>query len=134
MENEVKALEQNGTWTLENLPPGKRAVDSKWVYKIKYKLTREVERYKAHLVAKEYTQVEGIDFLEMFAPVAKLVTVRTLLAVAAKKDWTTHQLDVNNAFLHGDLIEEVYMKIPHGFSKAGDNRVCRVRKSLYGRS
>ncbi|KAL4586016.1 hypothetical protein LXL04_010646 [Taraxacum kok-saghyz] len=132
MKKEIKALEDNDTWTLEDLPAGKRAIGSKWVYKVKYKPSGEVERYKARLVAKGFTQMEGVDFHDTFAPVAKLVTVRTLLAVATKKDWIIHQLDVNNAFLHGDLHEEVYMKIPEGFSKEGDTRVCRLRKSLYG--
>ncbi|KAJ0457904.1 putative RNA-directed DNA polymerase [Helianthus annuus] len=132
MQQEIKALEKNGTWTLEKLPEGKRAIDSKWVYKTKYKSNGEIERFKVGLVAKGFTQMEGVDYHETFAPVAKLVTVRTLLAVATKKDWIIHQLDVNNAFLHGDLDEEVYMKIPQGFSKENDTRVCRLRKSLYG--
>lgn len=123
MRKEIQALEENGTWILVKLPPGKRAIDSKWVYKIKYKPNGEVERYKARLVSKGYTQVEGIDFHETFAPVAKLVTVRCALAVASKKNWEVHQLDVNNAFLHGDLEEDIdiyiyiYMKIPQGFAK-----------------
>ncbi|CAH9138265.1 unnamed protein product [Cuscuta epithymum] len=132
MQREIHALEENGTWTLVQLPPGKKVVDSKWVYKIKYKPNGDVERYKARLVAKGFTQVEGIDFHETFAPVAKLVTVRCLLAVAAKRNWEVHQLDVNNAFLHGDLLEEVYMRIPQGFRKGGDTRVCKLQKSIYG--
>lgn len=117
MKREIHALESNGTWTLEDLPKGKRAIDSKWVYKIKYKPNEEIERYKARLVAKGFTKMEGVDYHDTFAPVAKLVTVRTILAVAVKMNWTIHQLDVNNAFLHGDLTEEVYMKIPQGFEK-----------------
>ncbi|KAM0043325.1 putative RNA-directed DNA polymerase [Helianthus debilis subsp. tardiflorus] len=132
MQREIKALEENNTWTLAELPKGKRAIDSKWVYKIKYKPNGEIERYKARLVAKGFTQMEGIDFHETFAPVAKLVTVRTLLTIAVKQGWHIHQLDVNNAFLHGDLHEDVYMKIPQGFAKPNDNRVCKLQKSLYG--
>lgn len=105
MKREIQVLEENGTWTLEPLPSGKKAIDPKWVYKIKYKPDGEIERYKARLVAKGFTQIEGIDFHETFAPVAKFVTMRSLIAVAAKKNWTIHQLDVNNAFLHGDLVE-----------------------------
>ncbi|KAJ0533037.1 putative RNA-directed DNA polymerase [Helianthus annuus] len=132
MQREIQALEKNNTWSIESLPEGKRAIDSKWVYKIKYKPNGEIERYKARLVARGFTRIEGEYFHDTFSPVAKLVTVRTLLAVAAKRDWFIHQLDVNNAFLHGDLDEEVYMKIPQGFSKENENRVCRLRKSLYG--
>ncbi|KAI3759425.1 hypothetical protein L6452_07232 [Arctium lappa] len=132
MQKEIRALEENGTWTLEELPDGKRAIDSKWVYKIKYKSDGEIERYKARLVEKGFTQLEGIDFHDTFAPVAKLVTIRTLLTIATKRSWIIHQLDVNNAFLHGDLDEEVYMKIPEDFANANETRVCRLRKSLYG--
>nr|GFB14970.1 retrovirus-related Pol polyprotein from transposon TNT 1-94 [Tanacetum cinerariifolium] len=132
MKNKIKTLERNGTWTLEDLPKGKRAIDSKWVYKIKFKPNGEVEKYKARLVAKGFTQMKGVDYHDTFAQLAKLVTVRTLLTVAVKRDWIIHQLDVNNAFLHGDLNEEIYMKIPQGFSKEGETRVCRLRKSLYG--
>ncbi|KAD5317239.1 hypothetical protein E3N88_17185 [Mikania micrantha] len=132
MEKEIKALEQNGTWTLAELPVGKKAIDSKWVYKVKHKPNGEVERYKARLVAKGYTQLEGVDYQDTFAPVAKLVTMRTLLALAVKRDWHIHQLDVNNAFLHGDLEEEVYMKVPQGFSNKEETRVCRLQKSIYG--
>ncbi|KAI3719915.1 hypothetical protein L6452_20821 [Arctium lappa] len=132
MKREVRALEENNTWTIEDLPEGKRAIDSKWVYKVKYKPNGEVERFKARLVAKGFTQMEGVDYHDTFAPVAKLVTVRTLLAVVVKRNWSIQQLDVNNAFLHGDLDEKVYMKIPQGFSTGGKTKVCRLRKSLYG--
>ncbi|GKV35227.1 hypothetical protein SLEP1_g43529 [Rubroshorea leprosula] len=112
MEDEINALEKNNTWTLETLPPGKRAIGCKWVYKIKYKADGTIEQYKARLVAKGFTQVEGLDYHDTFALVAKLVTVRCLLAVAAIRNWELHQLDVHNAFLHGDLDEEVYMHLP----------------------
>ena len=132
MQNEIEALEQNDTWSLENLSEGKHAIDSKLVYKIKYKPNGDVERYKARLVAKSFTQIEGVDYHDTFAPVAKLMTVRCFLMVAVKRNWKLHQLDVNNAFLHGELEEDVYMKIPKGFSKRDDTRVCKLKKSLYG--
>ncbi|GKV47882.1 hypothetical protein SLEP1_g54737 [Rubroshorea leprosula] len=132
METEIKALGDNQTWILTELPEGKVPIGCKWVYKIKYKTDGTIERYKACLVAKGFTQQEGLDYHETFAPVAKLVTLRCLLAVAANQNWSLHQLDVQNAFLHGDLHEEVYMKIPLGFSRHGENRVCKLQKSLYG--
>ncbi|PKI70924.1 hypothetical protein CRG98_008657 [Punica granatum] len=116
MAEELRALELNGTWTVSALPSRKKLVDCKWVYKIKWHADGSVERYKARLVAKGFTQVEGVDFGETFAPVAKLVTVRCFLAVAVMKKWEIHHMDVHNAFLHGDLHEEVYMSLPPGLS------------------
>ncbi|PKI63536.1 hypothetical protein CRG98_016054 [Punica granatum] len=132
MAEEIQAMETNQTWTLETLPPGKQFIDCKWVFKIKRRADGSVERYKARLVAKGFTQIEGIDFHETFAPVAKLVTVRCLLTVAVAKGWEMHHMDVQNAFLHGNLDEEVYMKLPPGFSSCREGLVCRLRKSLYG--
>ena len=107
MDKEVQALETNHTWDVTTLPPGKLPIGCKWVYKVKLNPDGSVERSKARLVAKGYTQREGLDFLETFSPVAKTVSVRVLLALAAAKSWPLHQLDINNAFLHGDLEEEV---------------------------
>lgn len=91
-----------------------------------------MDRYKARLVAKGYTQTYGIDYQETFAPVAKLNTVGVILSLTSNLDWPLHQLDIKNAFLNGDL-EEVYMEIPPGLeNKANANKVCRLKKSLYG--
>ena len=134
--SELKALEDNNTWSITSLPNDKLAVGCKWVYKVKYKADGSLERYKARLVAKGYTQREGVDFTDTFSPVAKLVTVKLLLAIAAVKGWILSQLDVTNAFLHGDLDEEVYMKLPPGYHPDGvplpRNAVCLLHKSLYG--
>lgn len=111
MAKEIEALEANNTWTITSLPPGKYPIGCKWVYKVKYHAYGTIEMYKARLVTKGYTQKVGLDYHETFGLVAKLVTVRCILAIAAVKGWHLHQLDVNNAF-HGDLDEEVYMNIP----------------------
>ena len=132
MQQEISALEDNHTWEMQDLPPGKKALGCKWVYKIKHNSDGTVERLKARLVIFGNHQIEGLDYTETFAPVAKMVTVRVFLAVAAAKNWELHQMDVHNAFLHGDLDEEVYMKPPPGFHSSNPSLVCRLRKSLYG--
>eukprot|EP00257_Ricinus_communis_P016867 XP_015575166.1 uncharacterized protein LOC107261307 [Ricinus communis] len=103
MENELQALEKNGTWDLVELPTDKKAIGCKWVFKLKLKPDGTVDRHKARLVAKGFHQLEGIDYFESFSPVAKIVTVRIFIAIATAKSWPIHQLDINNAFLHGFL-------------------------------
>ncbi|KAL2228859.1 UNVERIFIED_CONTAM: Retrovirus-related Pol polyprotein from transposon RE1 [Sesamum indicum] len=131
MDAEIQALEGNHTWRLTPLPAGKRAIGSKWVFKVKLRTDGSVERYKARLVAKGFNQVEGIDYTESFSPVAKAVTVRLMLTLAAANNWTLHQLDVNNAFLHGFIDEDIYMSPPAGY-KVGPGLVCKLERSLYG--
>lgn len=131
MEKEIKALNDNKTWDIVELPPGKKPIGCKWVYKTKLHADGTLERCKARLVAKGFTQQYGVDYDETFSPVIKMSSVRCLIALAASRKWPLFQLDVNNAFLHGDLTEEVYMQIPPGISHK-PNQVCRLRKSLYG--
>ena len=132
MSREIRALEDNETWVMEPLLPGKKAMGSQWIYKIKYKSDGSIERLKARLVIYGNLQEEGIDYNETFAHVAKMVTVRIFLAIATIKNWEFHQMDVHNAFLHGDLSEEVYMKVLPGFKNTNSNMICRLKKSLYG--
>ena len=132
MKAELQALQTNNTWRLTLLPPHKTAIGCRWIYKIKYRADGSIERYKACLVAKGYTQMEGLDYLDTFSPVAKLTTVRVLLALAAQNQWHLRKLDVNNAFLHGELEEEVYMQIPPGLAVENPKLVCRLQRSLYG--
>lgn len=114
MQIEIAALEANHTWDLVCAPSHQHIVDCKWLFKVKYNPDGSIERYKARLVARGFTQTLDVDYFETFAPVAKMVTVR-LLAVAAHYDWLVTQMDVTNAFLHGDLHETVYMRLPPGF-------------------
>ena len=105
----------------------------KWVFSIKHKVDGSIEWYKATLVAKGYTQTYGMDYLETFSPVVKFNTVRVLLTLASNLDWPLHQLDVKNAFLRGDLKEEVYMDIPLGYmATLKIEVVCKLQQALYG--
>jgi Reverse transcriptase (RNA-dependent DNA polymerase) len=133
MKQEMEALEKNGTWELVELPKGKKTVGCKWVFSLKYDVNEIIERYKARLVAKGYIQTYGIDYQETFSPVVKLNTVRVLLSLAANLDWPLHQFDVKNAFLYGDLEEEIYMDVPPGYEvDSYKSMVCRLKRSLYG--
>ena len=134
MKKEFDALLKTGTWDLVDLSAGKSAIGYKWVYKIKTRSDGTVDRYKARLVAKGFTQEYGIDYEETFASVARLSSVRTLVAIFASRHWPLFQMDVKNAFLNGELTEEVYMQLPHGFSHPPgfSHKVCRLRQALYG--
>lgn len=133
MRVELESIEKNKTWTLTKLPGNIKPIGLKWVYKLKRDASGKIIKYKARLVAKGYVQQFGIDFDEVFAPVARMETVRLLLAHAAYKGWQVHHLDVKSAFLHGDLKEVVYVSQPEGFVKKGhEEKVYRLTKALYG--
>jgi hypothetical protein len=133
MEEEMGCIEENETWTLADLPPGHKPIGLKWVFKVKRDENGTVVKHKARLVAKGFVQREGVDFEEVFAPVARLDSVRLLLAVAAQERWEVHHLDVKSAFLNGELKEEVYVAQPPGFAKSGsEGKVLRLHKALYG--
>lgn len=132
IQEEMSALQQNKTWSLVSLPTGKKTVGCRWVFTIKYKADGKIERYKARLVAKGYTQTYGVDYRETFSPVAKLNSVRVLLSLAANLNWPLHQFDVKNAFLHGNLEEEVYMDLPPGYTVGSSGVVCKLQRALYG--
>jgi len=133
MEEEMEALQKNNTWQLVSPPQGKRAVGCRWVFTVKHNADGSVNRYKARLVAQGFTQTYGIDYDETFAPVAKMNTIRVLLSLAASFNWPLQQFDVKNAFLHGELAQEVYMALPPGYVTASPGHfVCKLEKSLYG--
>ncbi|KAL1204565.1 Retrovirus-related Pol polyprotein from transposon RE2 [Cardamine amara subsp. amara] len=130
---EKEAMDKNHTWDVRDLPPGKRAVTSRWIFTIKYHSNGEIERYKARLVARGFTQTYGEDYTDTFAPVAKLHTVRVILSLATNLSWELWQMDVKNAFLQGELEEEVYMKPPPGLeSSIPHGKVFKLRKAIYG--
>ncbi|CAL2225181.1 unnamed protein product [Prunus armeniaca] len=133
MENEIEMIKKNKTWELVDRPTDKPVIGVKWIYKTKLNLDGTVQKNKARLVAKGYSQKPGIDFNETFAPVARLDTIRTLVALAAQKGWKLFQLDVKSTFLNGVLHEEVYVDQPPGFMvKNKEYRVYRLKKALYG--
>jgi hypothetical protein len=128
-----RAIEDNQTWTLTELPVGRGAIGLKWVFKVKRDEQGNVVRHKARLVVKGYAQHQGIDYDEVFAPVARMETIRLVLAVAAQKGWQVHHMDVKTAFLNGDLQEEVYVEQPFGFIRLNqEHKVLRLSKALYG--
>src|SRR5665213_3071401 len=133
MQEEYDSLMAKGTWELTPLPANRNRVGCKWVFRTKRDANGDVVRHKARLVAKGYTQVEGVDFDETFAPVAKFVTMRCMMAVGAAMDLEMHQMDVKMAFLNGGLEVEIYMEQPPGFVREGrSDLVCKLRNAIYG--
>lgn len=129
MNSKIQALGDNHTWSMVPPPPGQSPISCKWVFKIKYHVDGTIESYKGRFVAKGFTQREGIDYKDTFASVAKLIIVHWLLSIAAVRDCPLHQMDVQNAFLHGELVKEVYMLLLPGYCRQGENVVCRLYNS-----
>ena len=132
-DSEYESLMKNETWTLVELPSGRKPIGCKWVFKVKYGNDGNVERFKARVVAKGYAQKYGIDYEETFSPVVRFSSIRTLLAYAVQNEMLIHQMDVVTAFLNGKLEEEIYMEQPDGYVHPGkEHLVCKLQKSLYG--
>ncbi|KAE8721174.1 hypothetical protein F3Y22_tig00016637pilonHSYRG00095 [Hibiscus syriacus] len=133
MNEEIEAIDRNNTWELAELPKGSQPIGVKWVFKKKMNAQGEIERYKARLVAKGYKQKAGIDYDEVFAPVARMETIRLLISQAAQFKWPIFQMDVKSAFLNGVLEEDIYIEQPPGYVKVEeDKKVLKLKKALYG--
>jgi len=133
MATEINSLMANHTWSLVPLPHGRQPVTCKWVLRRKLNADGTIARFKARLVARGFSQVPGLDYHETFSPVLRMASFRILLALTAALDLELHHLDVQTAFLHGDLPEEIYMvQPPHFVSSEHPSYVCRLHRSLYG--
>ncbi|CAJ2627663.1 unnamed protein product [Trifolium pratense] len=133
MEEELKSIEKNQTWKLVDLPDKKKKIDVKWVFKVKLNPDGTISKHKARLVARGFLQKHGIDYNEVFAPVAIIETVRLVVALACENKWSLYHLDVKSAFLNGPLDEEVYVSQPPGFEiKGKESMVYKLYKALYG--
>ena len=136
-QEEIQVLLLNGTWSVEELPPGRKTVGNRWVFKLKRKPDGSIERFKARLVAKGFSQRPGFDYDETFSPTATWAVLRTIMAIVAIEDLTLISADISNAFLNGDLDHEVYMDMPEGHDvlgihKPGAGFVLKLLKALYG--
>ncbi|GJT32283.1 zinc finger, CCHC-type containing protein [Tanacetum coccineum] len=133
VDDEIGSIMENNTWVLSDLPPGCKPLGCKWIFKRKMKVDGTIDKFKARLVIQGFRQKEGIDYFDTYAPVARISTIRLLIALAATHNLVIHQMDVKTAFLNGDLEEEIYMKQPEGFVMPGnEHKVCKLIKSLYG--
>jgi hypothetical protein len=124
---------KNDVWDIVSRPKGKSVVTSKWMYEIKHATDGSVEKYKARFLARGFSQVEGIDYEEKFAPVARFTSIRMIIALAASMGWRLHQMDVKTTFLNGEIEEEVYIEQSDGFViHEKESHVCRLKKAQYG--
>ena len=132
MQDEITSMDHNGVWELVELPTGCKPIGCKWVYKTKKDSQGRIKRFKARLVAKDFTQNGGIDSTETFSPVSIKDSFIIIMALTAHFDLELHQMDVKIAFLNGDLCETIYMKQPEGFEEHGEKHlVCKLKKSIY---
>ena len=129
----MKSLHDNHTYDLVKLPKGKRSFENRWIFRVKHESNSASLKYNAELVMKGFIQRKDVDFNEIFSPVVKMSSIRTVLSLAATLDLEVEQMDVKTTFLHGDLQEEIYMKQLDSFQvEDKEDYVCRLRKSLYG--
>lgn len=132
-EDEILSITKSKCWTLVDLLHGVKLIGLKWVFKLKRNSDGSINKYKARLVEKGYVQQYGVDYEEVFAPVARIESIWLLISLAASHGWEIHHLDVKTAFLHGDLKETVYVTQPEGFEiKGSEGKVYRLNKALYG--
>lgn len=133
MKIEYKTLQENNTWSLVPRPEGKKVLTSRWVFKIKQSQDGKVEKYKARLVARGHTQQKGVDYEEVFAPVARYESIRALLAASVNEEMYIDQMDVISAYVQGDLADEIFMEQPEMFIEdSKSDMVCKLKKPLYG--
>jgi hypothetical protein len=133
MDEELDQIEKNDTWELVPRPKNKNVIGTKWVFRNKLSEYGHVTRNKARLVCKGYAQIEGIDFEETFAPIARMEEIHFLLAYACSKNVKVYHMDIKSSFLNGELEEEVYIEQPKGFQLSENtNYVCKLKKALYG--
>ena len=130
---EYQSIMNNGVWDIVPRLEGKSVATSKWIYNIKHTTDRSIEKNKMRIFARGFSQVEGIDYEETFAPIALYTSIRTIIALAESMGWRLHQIDVKIAFLNGEIEEEVYIKQPNGFMiHEKEFYVCKLKKALYG--
>ncbi|KAG8492662.1 hypothetical protein CXB51_010306 [Gossypium anomalum] len=133
MDDEIAMIDKNKTWELVPRPTNRKVIGVKWVYRAKQNTDGSLNKLKARLVVKGFSQKYGLDYMETFAPVARLDTIRLLIALATQKQWKIHQLDVKSAFLNGFLEEEIYIDQPQGFVVSSkEQKVYKLKKALYG--
>ena len=130
---DYNSIMKNDVWEVVHRPEGKSMVTSRWLYKLKHVADGSIEKYKARFMARGFSQVEGVDYDETFAPVARYTSIRVVISIAVEMGWKIHQMDVKTTFLNDLIGEEVYIEKPLGFAVHGrQSHVCILKKALYG--